>query len=342
MIIGIRQQTLGNSKKLKLVLYVLSAMLLAPCFAAEAQQTGKPPRIGFLSSQSASPFAEFTNAFRQGLGELGHIEGKNIAIEYRWAEGINNRLPDLAAELVRLRVDVIVAAGGTPAILAAKNATSSIPIVFTGLGTDPVALGFVASLARPGGNITGVGSGGPELYGKRLELLKEAVPRLFRAGLLRNPDNPASRLTLEEIRAAARALGLQIQTLEVRKANELDAAFEAATRVKTGGLIVAQTPPINNEIKRVVNLAAKRRLPAIYANRTWPDAGGLMSYSTNSSGVWRRTATYVDKILKGAKPADLPVEQPKKFEFIINLKTAKQIGLRIPPSVLARADRVIK
>lgn len=245
----------------------LSALLFAFSVRAEAQQPGKIPRIGYLSTQSASRVPASAIAFPQGLGELGYIEGKNIAIEYRWAEGKNDRFPDLAADLVRLKVDVIVV-GGTPTILAAKNATNSIPIIFSGLGTDPVGLGFVASLARPGGNITGVGSGGPELYGKRLELLKETVPRLARVGYLRNP--------------------------------------------------------------------------AVYADKNWPDAGGLMSYSTDSADVYRRAAIYVDKILKGTKPADLPVEQPKKFEFVINLQTAKQIGVTIPPNVLARADRVIR
>ena len=327
--------------KAKILLYALPALILATIHLAEAQQPTKIPRIGFLSTTSASSIAPNLEAFRQGLRESGYIEGKNIIIEYRWAEGKIERVPDLAAELVRLRVDVIVA-GGSPGIRAAKDATNAIPIVFAGLGTDPVELGFVASLARPGGNITGVGAGNPELYGKRLELLKEAVPRLSRAAYLRNPDNPASRLTGKEIHAAAGVLALQIQILEVRNVNDLDGAFQAARRAQAGGLIVAQTPPINSDLKRVVNLAAKSRLPAIYADKNWTDAGGLMSYSTNTVDVYRRAAGYVDKILKGAKPADLPVEQPTKFEFVINLKTAKQIGLTIPPNVLARADRVIR
>jgi putative ABC transport system substrate-binding protein len=321
---------------------LVGAMLFALCTSAEAQQAKKIPLIGFLSAQPASQIAHSrTNAFRQGLKDLGYFEGKNITIEYRWAEGKIERLPNLAAELVHLGVDVIVV-GDTPTIRAAKNATGAIPIVFSGLGTDPVEMGFVASLARPGGNITGVGTGGPELYGKRLELLKEAVPGLARVGYLRNPDNPASRLTQEAISAAARALGLQIQTFEVRKANDLDVAFQAATRAQAGGLIVAQTPPITGELGRVVNLAAKSRLPAIYANTNWADSGGLMSYSTDTTEVSRRAATFVDKILKGMKPADIPVEQPMKFEFVINLKAAKQVGLTIPPNVLARADKVIR
>jgi putative ABC transport system substrate-binding protein len=243
---------------------------------------------------------------------------------------------------VRLKVEVILVLGGTPAVQADKNATSVIPILFTGLGTDPVELGFVASFARPGGNITGMTSGAPELYVKRLELLKETVPGLSRVAYLRNPDNPAARLTQDEIRAAARGLKLQIQPLEVRKPNDLVAAFETATRVQAGGLIVAQTPPINSEVERVVNLSAKSRLPAIYADKYWPDAGGLMSYSSDNLDADRRAATYVDKILKGDKPADLPVQQPMKFEFVINLKAAKQIGLTVSPNVLVRADRVIR
>jgi putative tryptophan/tyrosine transport system substrate-binding protein len=312
----------------------LCAMLFALSFDVKAQQPAKIPRIVFLSGQSASQTADSMKALLRGLGDLGYIEGKNIAIEYRWAEGKIERFPDFAAELVRLRVDVVVAAGGSPAIRVAKNATNAIPIVFVGLGTDPVA--------RPGGNITGVGSGGPELYGKRLELLKEAVPKLARVAYLRNPDNPATRLTEEEIRTSARALGLQIRAIDVHNANDLDSAFETATRAQATGLIVAQTPPMSSEVKRVVNLAAKSRLPAIYADTNWSDAGGLMSYSTDSRDVYRRAATYIDKILKGTKAADLPVEQPMKFEFVINLKTAKQIGLTIPPNVLVRADRVIK
>jgi putative ABC transport system substrate-binding protein len=319
----------------------LIALLLVLVPLAEAQQSKKMPRIGVLRSDTPAASAKRSEAFRQSLKDLGYVEGKNIAFEHRWAEGKIDRLPALAAELVFLGVDVIVVSN-TPGIQAAKNATNAIPIVFVGLGTDPVEIGFVASLARPGGNITGVGSGGPELYGKRLELLKEAVPRLVSVLYLRNPDNPASRLTQEEISAAGRVLGLQIQTFEVRKANELDTAFRVATRARSGGLIVAQTPPINTEIKRVVGLAAKNRLPAIYADANWADAGGFMSYSTDTTDVYRRAATYVDKILKGIKPADLPVERPMKFELVINLKTAKQIGLTIPPNVLARADRVIR
>jgi putative tryptophan/tyrosine transport system substrate-binding protein len=319
----------------------LGAVLLAFSFPIHAQHPGKIPRIGFLGVQSAAARNNM-NAFRQGLSDLGYIEGKNIAIEYRWAEEKIEPLPELASDLVRLKVDVIVAAGGTPTILAAKNATRVIPIVFAGLGSDPVALGLIANLARPGGNITGVGSGVSELYGKRLELLKETVPGLARLTHLTNPDNPASRLAQEETRAAARALGLQIQTLEVREANDLDAAFQTATRSQAKGLIVTQTPPISSELKRVVNLAAKSRLPAIYANTNWPDAGGLMSYGTDIKDVYRRAATYVDRILKGAKSADLSVEQPTKFELVINLKTAQQIGLTIPPDVLARADRIIR
>ena len=289
----------------------LIALLLVLVPLAEAQQSKKMPRIGVLRSDTPAASAKRSEAFRQSLKDFGYVEGKNIAFEHRWAEGKIDRLPALAAELVFLGVDVIVVSN-TPGIQAAKNATNAIPIVFVGLGTDPVEIGFVASLARPNGNITGVGSGGPELYGKRLELLKEAVPRLVSVLYLRNPDNPASRLTQEEISAAGRVLGLQIQTFEVRKADELDTAFRVATRARSGGLIVAQTPPINTEINRVVGLAAKNRLPAIYADADWVDAGGFMSYANDRMHQYRRAAFYVDKILKGAKPADLPVERPNK------------------------------
>jgi len=326
----------------KIFVFLFAAIFLSTASFADAQQPKKVRRIGYLSTRSASQVQATTHALRRGLSDLGYVEGQNIMIEYSWADDTADRLPHLAAQLVRLGVEVIVAAGGTPAILAAKNATSSIPIIFAGLGTDPVELGLVASLARPGGNITGVSSGGSELYGKRLELLKDTVPRLSRVAYLRNPDNPASRLTGEEIIMAARALGLQIQTLEVRKVTDLDAAFETAKRSRADGLIVSRTPPISSDPNRVVSLATKSRLPAIYADRDQPEAGGLMSYSTDPADLYHRAAVYVDKILKGSKAADLPVEQPKKFEFVINLKAAKQIGLTIPPNVLARADKVIR
>jgi putative ABC transport system substrate-binding protein len=321
---------------------IIPGLVVTFFFGLSQLGNAQSARIGILGTRSASQSADRISAIRQGLSALGYIAGKNIVIEYKWAEGRIERLPELAAELVRLKVELIIAIGGTPAIQAAKDATSTIPILFSGLGTDPVELGFVASFARPGGNITGFGSGGPELYGKRLELLKETVPGLSRVAYLRNQDNPAARLTQDEIRAAARVLGLQIRSVEVRKADELVTAFQTATRAQAGGLIVAQTPPINSEVEQVVKLSIKSRLPAIYAEKNWPDAGGLMSYSSDNLDGDRRVATYVDKILKGDKPADLPVQQPMKFELIINLKSAKQIGLTISPNVLVRADKVIR
>ncbi len=308
---------------------------------AEAQQPKKIPRIGVLGAQSAIRASDRLGGLRQGLRDLGYAEGKNITVEYRWANGMNDRLPALAVELVRLKVDAIVIAGGTPAIQAAKRATSTIPIVFVG-SSDPVALGLVVSLARPGGNVTGLSLGSPELYGKRLELLKETIPRVSRVAVLSDPANSSTHLSLREIRATARALGLQVQALDARRPNDLEAAFEAATRARAGALIVLQQPTITTQRKLVIDLAAKNRLPAIYTNTEWPDSGGFMSYGANFADLYRRAAVYVDKILKGTRPADLPVEQPTKFEFVINLKTAKQIGVTIPPNVLARADRVIK
>jgi putative tryptophan/tyrosine transport system substrate-binding protein len=242
---------------------------------------------------------------------------------------------------VNLRVDVIVASGGTAATIAAKNATNTIPVVFTG-GGDVVATGLAASFARPGGNLTGVTIGGPELWGKRLELLRETIPKLSRVAYIRNPNSPAQQQQLKEMCATAEALGVQLQILEVLTPNEIAGAFDTAIKAGADGLIVSQVPPISTDIKRIVLLAEKSRLPAIYADGTWPEVGGLMSYAPSYTDQYRRAAIYVDKILKGTKPADLPVEQPKKFEFIINLKTAKQVGLTIPPNVLVRADRVIK
>jgi putative ABC transport system substrate-binding protein len=328
--------------KKKIVFLTLCAMLLALSGFAEAQQpSAKVPRIGFLSPQSESRSADRAEAFRKGLRDLGYSEGKNIVIEYRWANGINDRLPDLAAELVRLKVDVIVTSGGTISILAAKNATNTIPIVFTG-GAATVPLGLVASFSRPGGNMTGVTNAGAELSGKRLELLKETNPKLSRVAYIFNPSTPGASEVLSELEVSSKTLGLQIQSIEVRQSNEIDGAFDVAAKARTGALIIAQQPPVSSDLKRIINLTAKHRLPAIYSDKNWPEAGGLRSYGSSISDVHRRAATYVDKILKGAKPADLPVEQPMKFEFIINLKAAKQIGLTIPPNVLARADKVIR
>ena len=326
--------------KNKIAVLTLCAILLALYVTVEAQQVKKVPRIGVLwlySPTIASPFAE---AFRQGLRGLGYVEGQNIALEERWAEGRFDRLPSLAAELVRLKVDILVTAS-TPAAQAGQQATQSIPIVLTNV-SDPVESGLVSSLARPGGNVTGLSLMHPELAGKRLELLKEVIPKLSRVAVLSNPANPIMPPLLRETEAAARALGVQLQVVEVRDPSDFDSAFSAMTRERAGALVVLPDAIFQNERTRIAGLAAKARLPAMYAWREAVDAGGLMAYGASVPDIFRRAATYVDKILKGTKPADLPVEQPKNFEFIINLKAAKQIGLTIPPNVLARADRVIK
>src|SRR5215831_6973198 len=323
----------------KIVYVALCDLLFALSVFADAQQAKKIARIGFLLAPSRSSAAESVEAFREGLRELGYVEGQNIVIEYRYAEGKFERLSDLAADLARLKVDVIVAAGGIQAIQPAKNATSTIPIVMTGT-TDPVASGFVTSLARPGGNITGLTLGGPELNGKRLELLKEAVPRVSRVAIFLNPTTAS--LGLKDMQASAQALGLRIQSSDVQSVNDLEGAFQAATKWGAGGLTVSGDPVLTSNRKQIVEFAAKNRLPAIYPWRQDVEDGGLMSYDVKLADLYRRAATYVDKILKGAKPADIPVEQPRKFELVINLKTAKQIGLTIPPSVLYRADKVIK
>jgi putative ABC transport system substrate-binding protein len=323
----------------RIVSFVVATAILVSVSLAEAQQPKKVPRIGYLSIGSQlGPIGE---AFLQGLRDLGYVEGKSIVIEYRGdPQRREDRLPEFAADLVRLKVDVIVALD-PPAARAAKNATKTIPIVMRST-SDPVQAGFVASLARPGGNITGVTSISTELYGKRLELLKEVIPRLSRVGVLRNPDRSDNAINFKEMEIAARSLDLRLQSLEVRGANDFESAFRAAGKARAEALITIRTPLINAERKRVADLAVKSRLPAIYDDREYIDAGGLMSYGTDLADLHRRAATYVDKILKGTKPADLPVEQPTKFELIINLKAAKQIGLTVPPNVLARADKVIK
>jgi len=323
----------------KIILLALCSLLLAPCSAVEAQQPTKIPRIGILSpGSSAFPGRARYDSFRQGLRKLGYIEGKNIFIEIRTAEGKQDRLSDFATELVKLKVDVIVTAG-TPGVLAAKNATSAIPIVFWAVA-DPVRAGLVSSLARPGGNITGLTSFGPELDGKRLELLKETFPKITRVAYFREATAPETGSI--EIQAAASALGLQLQSLEVRSAKDFDGAFDAALKERAQALTTSAGPVIIVNQQRIVAFAAKNRLPAIYPYSEFIDAGGLMFYGVSFSDLFRRAATYVDKILKGAKPADLPVEQPTKFEFVINLITANQIGVTIPPNILARADKVIK
>jgi putative tryptophan/tyrosine transport system substrate-binding protein len=322
---------------------VLSILvLLAVAVIAEAQQPTKISRIGFLSARDPATESTRAAAIRLALRDLGYIEGQNIAIEYRYAEGKLDRLPELAVELVRLKVDVIMA-GGDPGIRAAKNATKAIPIVTMGGGTDPIEAGFVESLARPGGNVTGITNLGRELGGKRLELLKEAVPKVARVAVLYDPSNTSSvREVKEDLPVAARALRLTIQPWEVRAADDFERVFAALNKERPDGLYVSPGPVINVNQKRTVAFALRSRLPAMYSNRDAVDAGGLMYYGADLAESYRRVAYFVNKILKGAKPADLPVEQPTKFELIINLKTAKQIGLTIPPNVLARADKVIK
>jgi putative ABC transport system substrate-binding protein len=329
--------------KKKLTVLALCPMLLAFCFAAEAQQPGKIFRMGILAPSTASGSAVLWEALRQELSKLGWIEGKNIAIEYRFSEGKTERLPELAAELVRLKVDLIVVAG-TPTAFAAKNATTAIPIVMLNI-PDPVGLGLVASLARPGGNVTGLAALAPELNTKRLEILKDAVPKLARVGLLRRPEgvNVGQDLQLKEFRLAALALKLKLEEIDTQlDAKGLENAFQTAKQKQVDAIMTTALRTFNAERKRIVELAGKYRLPASYPNKLFVDEGGLMSYGEDPTDQYRRAAVYVDKILKGAKPADLPVQQATKFEFVINLKAAKQIGLTIPPRVLERANQVIR
>src|SRR5215510_3563652 len=317
--------------------FALTALFSALCASAQAQQPTKIPRIGYQSASSSGENNE--EAFRQGLRELGYVEGQNIVIEWRFAQGKPDQVPKNSAELVRLKVDVIVT-GGAEDTSAAKAATSSIPIVMTN-ETDPVGTGLVASLSRPGGNITGLTSLSSELRGKLLELLKETVPQLSQVVAL-SGSGLSSAVTLKETEVVAQSLGLKLQSQMVKEPADLNRAFEAISKAHTEALFVTGGPFATAQRKRIVEFAAKSRLPAIYYRREFVEDGGLMSYNANRNDLARRAATYVDKILKGAKPADLPVEQPMKFELIINLKTAKQIGLTIPPNVLVRADRVTK
>ena len=322
-------------------LAVVLNLTLAP-LAAEAQQAGQAARIGYLAANlTVSP--HMTEAFRQGLRDLGYVDGRSVVIEYRDAEGKYDRLPARAAELVALKVDVIVAAD-TPAALAAKQATRTLPIVFIGAG-DPVTIGLVTSLARPGGNVTGLSLLAPELVGKRLELLKQAVPGVGRVAALWQPGFVGERTEkdmLKEVEVAARALGVRLQFVEARGPADFDRAFSDMTRARADALTVLGSAMFANERRRVVDLAAKNRLPGVYGFREYVDAGGLMAYGPNVADLFQRAATYADKILKGAKPGDLPVEQPTKFELVLNLKTAKALGLTIPQSVLVRADQVIE
>ena len=314
-------------------------MLFALSLSAEAQQPAKIPRIGFLGATTLPATSARIEAFRHGLRELGYTEGKNIVIEYRWAEGKIERLPDLAAELVRLKVDVIVTSSAAPT-RAAKESTTTIPVVMAN-DNDPVGIGHVASLARPGGNVTGVSTYAPEISGKQLELLKEVVPKLSRVAVLGTSTNSGYAQVVREIELAAAAFGVKIQNLDVLDPKDLETRFREASKGRAGAVIVLASPVVSQRTQ-FAELAVKNRLPAIYPQTEYMEAGGLMYYGANTADLFRRAATYVDKILKGRTPADLPVEQPMKFEFIISLIAAKQIGLTIPPNVLVRADKVIR
>jgi putative tryptophan/tyrosine transport system substrate-binding protein len=327
-------------KKAILLSILVVAAQLAVAVIAEAQQPGKIPRIGFQTDAPYSTLTARIEGFRQGLRELGYIEGKNIIIEWRSAEGKPERRSEIATELIRLNVDVIVS-GGATITRTLREATSTVPIVM-GQDTDPVGNGFVASLAKPGGNITGLAALAPETSGKQLEVLKEIMPKLSRVAVIGNSTNPGDAQTLRETVLAAGAYEIYLRYLDIQDVKDIDTVIRAAAKGRADALMVLGNPSLNAYRKQVIELVAKYRLPATYARPEYVEAGGLMIYSTNYPELFRRAATYVDKILKGAKPADLPVEQPKKFELIINLKAAKQIGLTIPPNVLARADRVIK
>ena len=318
----------------------LCTVLFALCVSAHAQQPTKIPRIGLLFTATPSAAAARIEAFRQGLRELGYVEGKNILIEQRYAEGQLNHMNELAAELVRLKVDVIVTIGPA-ATRPAKEATTAIPIVM-GVDDDPVGNGFVASLARPGGNITGLASLAPEIGGKQLELLKEIVPRLSRVAVLGTSTQPGNAQSLREAEVAAQALVVKLQYLDVLSPKDIEPVFRTASNGRAEAVLVLRASIFFSHRKQIVDLAAKRQLPAMYYTTEYVEEGGLMTYGVSITDLFRRAATYVDKILKGAKPAELPIEQPTKFELVINLKTAKRIGLTISPNVLARADRVIK
>ena len=336
-------ETKQKYMKKKITVLTLCVLLFALSYSASAQQPKKVPLIGYLSN--GVPATESTRAetIRLDLRQLGYIEGQNIAFEYRYAEGKRDRYPELAAELVRLKVDIIVVAGGTGPTRAAKNATKTIPIVMTGLGADPIEASLIESLARPGGNVTGITLLARELGGKRLELLKEAVPKLARVAVLYDPaaSSPVHEVK-EVLPVAARALGLTIRSWEARAADGFEKVFAAINKERPDGLYVTGGPLMLANRKRIAGLALKSRLPSMYVRREFVEAGGLMSYGADIVDSYRRVAYFVDRILKGAKPADLPVEQPTKFELVINLKTAKQIGLTIPPELLARASSLIK
>ena len=327
-------------KKSHVLSILLVLILLAVAVIADAQQPKKVPRIGFLGATSLSTISARVEAFRQGLRELGYVEGKSIFIEWRFAEGKADRLPALAAELLRLKVEVIVT-GAPTATRSAKQATVTVPIVMAS-DDDPVGSGFVSSLARPGGNITGSSTLSPEISGKQLEFLKEVLPKLSRVAVLGDTLRPGTPQALREINVAADGFGVQLQYLEVRGPKDIETAFRAASKERADAVLILASTVLFSQRRQVIDLAVKSRLPAIYNRPEYVEDGGLVFYGVSYTELHRRAATYVDKILKGAKAADLPVEQPKKFEFVINLKTAKQIGLTIPPNVLARADKVIK
>jgi len=326
--------------KKKIAVLTLCAMFLALCSSTHAQQPTKISRIGRLAIASQSAESARIEAFRNGMRDLGYVEGKNIVVEWRFADGKLDRLPAQAAELVRLKLEIIVSAGSTPT-RAARAATSTIPIVMCN-DNDPVGDGFVASLARPGKNISGLSNFAPELSGKRLEILREVLPKLSRVAVIGTSTNPAYAQVIKEVELAAKALGVKLQNLDVLDSKDIETAFRAASKGRADGVLVLTSATLVPQRVQLAELAVKNRFPVMYSNSQYVEAGGLMFYGANVLDLDRRAATYVDRILKGAKPADLPVEQPKKFEFIINLKAAKQIGLAIPPNVLVRADRVIK
>ena len=329
-------------KRAAVPLILVVVVLLAVAVIAEAQQPKKVPRIGYLSAYDAVSESSRAEGVRLAMLELGYIEGQNIAIEYRYAEGRRNRYADLAAELVGLKVDIIVVAGGVIPIQAVKNATKTIPIIMSGVGADPVKAGLVESLARPGGNVTGITNLETDLGGKRLELLKESVSKLARVAVLYDPAVPAARQVKDDLPVAARTLGLTIQPWEIRAAEDFERVFAVLNKEHPEGLYASSGLVITANRKRIADFALKNRLPSMYSDREAVDAGGLMYYGADLADSHRRVAYLMDRILRGAKPADLPVEQPTKFELVINLKTAKQIGLTIPQSMLYRADKVIK
>jgi putative ABC transport system substrate-binding protein len=328
------------NQRRKLVIALGAVGFAAPLASLAQQKPAKIPRIGLLSPFSPVDATPWHKAFQSGLRDLGWVEGRNISIEYRYAEGKSDRLPDLAADLVRLNVDIIVTTI-TPDALAAKNATKVIPIVMAAAG-EPVASGLIESLARPGGNVTGLSQMTVELGGKRLELLKEIVPKLARVAVLWEPRIAISRLAWHEIQLPARQLGIELHSLEILSANDFDKAFEAAVRVRAGALAIMPSPMFTTNLKQIANQAAKSHLPSIYNVGDFAEAGGLVTYGPDRADLFRRAATYVDKILKGAKPADLPVEQPTKFEMAVNMKTAKALGIKFPQSILVQATKIIE